>query len=210
MKTLFSITLILIFVFCAIAQETKTTKEIQEQAKKLKNGGRYHVKYDRFEDRTVAVFTGFNLITGGEQFAAALAGSMGGYGRASSIPMLMLGAGFYYHGETLHETPNDYAIFFNYSADSWKFLKNSKLIAMIDDNERIQFGEGEVDRDIKFQGVQELVIFKASKEDMQKLADAKKLEIKIGNLERKLKTEHIQMFADVLKLGDVTLKAEKK
>ncbi len=56
----------------------------------------------------------------------------------------------------------------------------------------------------------ELVGFKTTKENLLKLAGAKYAAIKIGEMVRPLKAEHLQMFGDVAKLGDLSQKVETK
>lgn len=188
----------------------KTLENLKQQAKSFKDRRKYEIKYDKFEDQTLVRFSGNNLVTSGEQFGAALATAMGGGSSLSSIPILLLGAGFIFTGETLKESPKEYVIYFDYSGESWAFIKNSKLIFLVDD-ERIQFGEGEVDRTIKKSGgVNEIIGFKASKEDLLKIGNGKSVELKIGSLARKLKTEQAQMFANVVKLSDLSERPKTK
>ncbi len=207
MKKLFSIIFIFVFSFVAFGQDaqTKTVKELEQQKKHYKSDRRYMIQYDKFEDRTLVRALGFNLVS-------TMAGAMsiiarGGMGAQPT--MIFLGAGFMFSGDTLKETPNDYFILFDYSGAEWQFLKTSKLIALVD-GERIQFGEGEALRDVGRGGVSEKIGFKVSREQLQKLASAKTVEIKIGTYTTPLKTEYMEMFGNVLKLGDVSLKAEKK
>lgn len=205
------IILIFTFSFATFGQDVasvKTVKEIQSQAKTFRNGKRYAISYDKFEDRTLVSFSGFNMIGFGESVAMAIANSSPN-GRTAKASSLALGAGFVFQGDTLKQEPADYFIYFYYSGDDWKFLKSSKLIALVD-GERIQFGDGDADRDVKYSGVSELVGFKASKEELQKLSQAKSVEMKIGNFVRVLKPEHLQMFGDILKLGDASQKVEEK
>ncbi|MGI9035349.1 MAG: hypothetical protein ACR2GD_04845 [Pyrinomonadaceae bacterium] len=75
-------------------------------------------------------------------------------GRTAKASSLSLGAGFVFQGDILKEEPTDYFIYFYYTGDVWKFLKSSKLIALVD-GARIQFGDGDADRDVKYSGVSE-------------------------------------------------------
>lgn len=212
------IPIITILIFCfsiltfAQAENTtsKTIEELKQQAKSFKDRGKYQIHYDKFEDTSIARFSGNNLVTTGEQFGAALATAMGGRSSISSIPILLLGGGFLFTGDALKESPKDYFIYFDYSGESWAFLKNSKLIFLVDD-ERIQFGDGEADRSIKKQGgVKEIIGFKASKEDLLKIGNGKSVELKIGTLERKLKPEQAQMFLNIISLGNLSERPVKK
>lgn len=82
---------------------------------------------------------------------------------------------------------------------------------MLIDGERVQFGEGEADRDVTRNGVQEIIGFAVNKDTMVKLGKAKTVELKIGNVVKKLKDEHFEMFQNIVKLGDLSEQpAEKK
>ena len=200
-----SIIFILIFSFSVFCQ-TKTVKELEQQKKQYKNDKRYLVMFDKFEDQTIVRCIGFNLVS---NMAGAL--SIMAAGRQGAQPtMIFLGAGFIFNGDTLKETAADYFIIFDYSGEEWQFLKKSKLIALVD-GERIQFGDGEAVRDVQRGGsVTEKIGFKVSREQLQKLSTAKTIEIKIGNYIKTLKSEYMDMFGNVLKLGDVSQKVESK
>jgi hypothetical protein len=200
--------LIFCFSFLAFAQTENTTpktiEQLKQQSKNLKDHRKYDVSYDKFDDMSVVRFSGNNLVTSGEQFGAMLGTAMRGSSSLSNIPILLLGAGFIFNGDTLKESPKDYYIYFDYSGESWAFIKNSKLIFLVD-GERIQFGDGEADRTIKKQGgVSEIIGFKASKDDLLKIGNGKSVELKIGSLARKLKPEQSQMFLNVVSLGDLS------
>lgn len=209
MKNLLSLIFIFVLSAAAFGQAAplaeKTVKQLQQQSKPFKNKNRYLVLYDKFEDRTTVRCVGFNLIS---NMAGALAIVAGGSG--TQPPMIFLGAGFMFSGDTLKESVTDYFIIFDYSGEEWKFLKTSKLIALVDGGERIQFGEGEAVRDVERGGVTERIGFKVSKEQLQKLSQAKTVEIKIGNYATPLKQEYLNMFGNILKLGDISQTVEIK
>lgn len=215
MKTLL---LILIFAFSVFGQysETpaaaseKTVKQLEQQKKKFKFDERYIVKYDKFEDITVVRCLGFNMIGAMEGAAEIMSKGMGGYGRTATPSMLYFGVGFLFHGDTLKKEPPAYLLYFNYSGDQWKFLKTAKLIVLLDGEKRLNFGEGAVERDIGRRAVSELIGFKATKEDIQDLANAKTIEIKIGTYAKPLKKESQEMFANILKLADPAQLPEEK
>lgn len=202
MKHIFSILLILVFAFSAFGQ--KTVDELKTQAKPFKNSKRYSIQYDKFEDRTLVNCVGFNLIS---NMAGAMSIIAGGVGAQPT--MMFLGSGFMFSGNKLEAEPDEYFLIFNYSGAQWQFLRTSKLIALADD-ERIQFGDGEAIRDVKRGGVSELIAFKATKEQMQKLVLAKNLEIKVGNYATPLKDEYKEMFSNVLDLADLSKMPVKK
>jgi hypothetical protein len=209
------ITTLLSFCFSVLAfaqtenMTPKTPEDLKQQAKTFKDHRKYEIRYDKFEDMTVARFSGNNLVTSGEQFGALLGKAMAGSSDPRGVPMLLLGAGFIFSGDTLKESPKDYIIYFDYSGESWAFIKSSKLIFLVD-GERIQFGDGEADRTIKKQGVAEIIGFRASKDDLLKIGNGKSVELKIGSLARKLKSEQAQMFLNIVKLGDLSERPKAK
>ena len=214
MKKLLMITLLIfcfsVLVFAQTENTTpKTLEDLKQQTKSFKDRRQYEVRYDKFEDLTLVRFSGNNLVTSGEQFGALLGKAMAGSSDPRGVPMLLLGAGFIFTGDTLKESPKDYLIYFDYSGESWAFLKSSKLIFLVD-GERIQFGEGEVDRTIKKRGVAEIIGFKALRADLLKIGSGKSVELKIGSLARKLKSEQAQMFSNIVKLGDMSERPQVK
>ncbi len=215
MKKLLTTTLLfLCFSALAFAQTEsmtpKTPEDLKRQAKTFKDHRKYEIRYDKFEDMSIARFSGNNLVTSGEQFGALLGKAMAGSSDPRGVPMLLLGAGFVFSGDTLKESPKHYVIYFDYSGESWAFIKSSKLIFLVDD-ERIQFGEGKSDRTVKKQsGVQEIISFLASKDDLLRIGNGKSVELKIGSLTRKLKPQQAQMFLDIVKLGDLSERPRAK
>jgi hypothetical protein len=210
MKKLLSIVFLFAFSIAAFGQTapTKTVKELQLQAKPFKNSKRYFVVYDKFEDRTLVRCLGFNLIGFGASFAEAMAQGTGAV-RGSASSSIYLGAAFTFPSDTLRQSVTDYFLLFDYSGSEWQFLKTSKLIALVD-GERIQFGSGEAVRDVKSGSVTEKIGFVVTRQQLQKLSAAKTIEIKIGSFEKPLKAEYMEMFSNVLKLGDTAQKVEDK
>ena len=86
------------------------------------------------------------MLSFGETFASSIETHGGRYGKTAGLQM---GAGFVFPGESLKESPKLYFLYFTYTGAEWKFLSNSNLIALAD-NERIQFGQGNANRDIKY------------------------------------------------------------
>lgn len=202
---------ILLLSFASFGQDApapKTIEELKKQKKPFKHDNQYVIHYDKFEDESRVQCVGFNLIGFGENLAEVLAGGIGG--RRGNVSVLMLGSGFGFKGDTLKEEPSDYYLYFYYSGEQWKFLRNTKLIALLDGETRIQFGEGEAIRNIGYGGVTEIIGFKVTKEQLLQMANAKLVEIKIGSYVKPLKKEYQEMFANIVKLGDMSQRAEVK
>jgi hypothetical protein len=122
------ITTFLFFCFSVLAfaqtgsVSPKTIEELKRQAKTFQDHRKYEIRYDKFEDMSIARFSGNNLVTSGEQFGAMLATAARGSSSLSSIPILLLGAGFIFPSDTLKESPEHYVIYFDYSGESWAFI----------------------------------------------------------------------------------------
>ncbi len=210
--------LILILVFHGFGQETDKTDpksaatptksylQIKKQKRKFKNKSQYIVKYDKFEDITLVRYTGFQMLGAFESVAIGMTQSRG----RTTLPSLLFGSGFFFETENLSDPIiDDFAMFFTWNGSRWLFLYNSKLIALAD-GERIRFGEGVRSSRINLGGLKETVYFKASREQLTKLANAKKLEIKVGSVVRKLKRKHQMMLKNMLALSDPKIMPPKK
>lgn len=178
----------------SFAQETKTIKDLEQQAKSIKNGKKFEISYDKFENVSAVKHKGFDILTFGDRMKA-------GY----PPPRLFFGTGFFFDGESFSQTPKEFYVYFWYQGGDWAFLKGSKLILIIDD-ERLQLEGGLIDTDVKKTRVSELLGFAISKNQIEKIVNAKKVEFKIGNYVRDFKPEYFEMFSIVLKLADPSAK----
>ncbi len=212
MKKLLSIVFLSFLSVAAFGQTapTKTVKELQQQTKSFNNKHQYKVTYDKFEDRSTVLCRGYDLVGVMQGFAAAMAQGMGRGRGAPVTPSVFFGAAFQFPSETLTQPVKDYYLLFAYKGEGWEFLKTSKLI-IIADGMRMQFGSGEADRNVNRSGtVSEDIEFLVSRAQLEKLAASKSVEIKIGNFVKTLKPEILEMFANVLKLGDTAQKVEDR
>ena len=93
------------------------------------------------------------------------------------------------------------SLVFRSSSRSWQFLKSRELIFLAD-NERINLGEGSHDGDVSrsrySSGVTERMTYKVSRSDLEKLAKASLVEIKLGYAVGRLDPKDLKGIKDVL------------
>jgi len=189
-----------IFALAALAPALAQT-DVEAKFKSLKHRGNYVFKYDRFKNITRVTSKPHTLLTRGEQFAA-------GFARAQSRPpdspaahfptTFSMVVGFGFDGKTLSGNPQFGLYFLSDSAD-WLFLHDHKLYAIIDD-ERLELGESTRESNVYLGCVSEALSFNLTREQFEKFANGKKVEIQVGGFERTLKPERIQEFHDLLTL----------
>jgi hypothetical protein len=87
------------------------------------------------------------------------------------------------------EKPADlkYYLLFRSSSRTWQFLRGRGLIFLAD-GERIDLGEGSHDGNVSrhSSGVVELMMYPLTRTELEKLANASSLEMKLGYVEKKL------------------------
>jgi hypothetical protein len=112
--------------------------------------------------------------------------------------------GFGFAGTMLLKTPHakepQFFLTLISSSREWRFLKNHALNALID-GERLALGEGQHDGKVdRGDAVSEYIAFNLTKEQFEKIANGKSVEIQLGDFERKLKPDHIQIYKDFLSI----------
>ncbi len=180
---------------------SKTVDDLKLPIKKFKNKRGYKVEYDRFDDSTLVYYDGFDLMSFGESFGKLLATA----NTAQEPPSLYMKLYFGFSTNSLGKNIQKFLLVFTSTDTEWHFLKNRELYA-IADGERFRFGEGDLgdaDIDVSRRGiaVREAAEFILSREQLRKLADSEKVEIRTGKREQVLKNEHKIMFRDMLTLG---------
>lgn len=173
------------------SQQTKTilttsaspeSADIQQRIKNFRNSKRFSIRYDKFRDDTL-VSVGPFFIGGTKAYV------MRGFQLEMTASLL------------LDKGRIDYIYLrFHSSSRDWIFLKNSELLALVD-GERLQFGEGDRDSDIRRGGVSESIIYSIPIEQFLKLGQAASTELKIGRVELTLKDEHKEAFRDLYSLA---------
>lgn len=191
------ICLLILFLSLTAFAQSKTIADLQSEAKKFKDNKKYVVQYDKFEDETLVYHNGYDLISLGEKITANL------QDRSNRSPALFFGCVFRFSQTELKTSPSEYLLAFRYVGGNWKFLINDKLIILIDDNERLEYSSTASQREVQRSDVSELIGYAVSPETLLKLSKAKTIEIKIGNVVRKLKPEHLVMLGNIYKLGQI-------
>lgn len=203
---------ILASIFAAVAtlaQQQPTTPagdsgvDVAASLKQLKNRDKLVLKYDKFKDYTVVACKPFDLLTTGEHMAVGLAQGMGsgpsGRGPAVTFPSRFeLSGAFGFKGVKLNDDPKFGLIFITGGAD-WRFLKDHRLYALVD-GERLELGEGQHDGNVYLGGVSEEMIFDLTRDQIEKLANGKSVEIQLGGFERKLKSGNLERLKILLSL----------
>lgn len=186
------IILILIFSFSAFGQTGVEEKALKEKAKTFKQKKQYLIGYDKFADRTTVLF--FEGLS-----------STSSYMWSGTI--ISFSISFNFEGKTLNKSIDDFYLIFSAQGKDFKFLKNRRLY-VIADEERFDFGDGDLDADIRRQlfgnyKTEETLIYKISRADLEKLSKAKSVEIKVSDRIFKLKPEMIEGLKNILNLGTV-------
>lgn len=187
-----------------------TELQARAKAEKLKD---LVITYDKFKDKSLISTKPQNLMGGMESFAVAMADSLAtgpyGSGRTSGYPtVLMLAIGLDMRGDTLTETPAMFAMFFQSNSAGWVFLKGDKNLYVLYDDQRLELHPIGTDRDISLRSVSETLAFAVSRADLEKIINAKKVEMKLGDtFPRKWKPDWSKRIGALLTL---TTLPEKK
>lgn len=94
---------------------------------------------------------------------------------------------------------HSYLVFWS-SSPSWRFL-NSRDLIFLADGERISLGKGSHSGDVSgshYVHVTETLIYNITREDLEKLAKAASVEMKLGYIETKLDVMDARGFKDIL------------
>ncbi len=206
-KTL-TLTIMILGLSClVVAQQSSVTDpgiDVATQLKQSKHHDKFILKYDKFKDYTVVAVKPMSLLSAMESGAASFARSLGNgpyhTGPTINAPtQFAVTAAFGFKGTRLNEEPK-FGFVFITDSGGWLFLKDHKLYALID-GERLELGEGQHDGDVYLGGVSEQMIFDLTREQFEKFANGKSVEIQLGGFPRKLKTEQIEKLKTLLSLA---------
>lgn len=167
------------------------TETLKNKVKTFKNNRQYSVKYDKFTDKTSVVFRG-QILNSTMSYVA-------------SGTMIQLNLGLAFESPTLKQDIDEYFLFFTATGKNWSFLKTDTVYLLFD-GERLQLENGERDSEIKrsiLDGYKtsETLAFPIDRKTLDKLSQAKKLEIKIGKIEAEIKDTDKKAFQNMLDLG---------
>lgn len=204
MKTL----IILILLAVGAVAQGVTTADLQSKAKQAKHGKKILVTYDKFKDQTVVAIKPFNLISGMESFAVGMADSLArsphGSGRPPAFPTaLYVSVSHSYKGPALEKTPEQYFLMLTSNSGNWLFLKGDRNLYFLFDEQRLELKIADSDSDINRRDVSETLVYLISADDLKRLTDAKKVEMKIGQVPRKLKPELFTIIREIMEVSTV-------
>ena len=149
---------------------------------KLKHKSRIGMTYDRFKDQTT--------VTVGPYFLSS------GMDIVMTNSQFQLMALFTFDGQTLRKQVEKASIGFHSSSKDWKFLKDSSVYVLADD-QRFDLGTAERDSDVRIGRVSEILAVDVPYETFTKIANSSKVDMRFGNKEIKLKDEHLEGFRDL-------------
>jgi hypothetical protein len=181
-----------IAVWCVALALTASAQDpaLKEQVKKFKNGKRYSVRYDKFDDRTVVAvgpfFLDHELMNPNNNFQMYIGFSFAGGGKPEDVTG--------YH-----------LLFISNGNRKWSFTDDSTLKAIID-GERLNLGEASHKADVGRRmfgelNLKESLYVSVPADVFGGLAKAKEVEMRLGRKEFTLKGEHLQAFKDLYSLA---------
>lgn len=140
------------------ALESQTTDELRAKAKKLKLNKEVLVAYDKFKYQSGVTTKPFNLIGGGESFAAGMVDALSrgphGTGPGSKEALvLMVNVLFYFDGQTLENTPQEFLLLFSSGSTDWFFLKGDGSAYFLIDGERLKLEPKDRDSEVSGRNV---------------------------------------------------------
>lgn len=186
--------LFLIFVlFTSAAAQEVTIEQLQTKANK-----KIEITYDKFKDKTFVKTRPVDLVSGGEKFAAGVV-------RGSDLIIatrFALTAGFAFEGNTLKEKPTHYLIALVTASNKWMFLNESSLYILYD-NERVELKALDRQSSIQNRGVAELMAYIITAEKLEKIANAKNVEVKASIYSKPLKKEFLESLRNLIALSKI-------
>lgn len=196
MKKLLPLLLILIFTGFAFSTFAQTggmdEKALKTKIKTFERSKYYIAAYNKFDDKTLVINT-------------FLLNGVGSYMWSGTI--IGLSVSFEFPGKVLTKSVDDFQLTFSASGKDWKFQRDQGAIFLADD-ERINLGTGDLESDVNrrtFGGyqTQETIVFKINRSDLQKLANAKTVEVKVSNRAFTVKKDYLDGFKNMLDLGTI-------
>lgn len=161
----------------------QTVAELQAKAKadKLKD---VIIHYDKFKDQTTITTKPQNMVGSWEGGSAIFAAGMVGRGGQTFL-LCTIGTGF--QGNAMGGQPTEYLIGFQSGSKGiWQFQGDDNLYVLFDD-QRLQLPALVNASDIQFDlfttsiNTVEKVYFRLSRADLKRIAEAHKMEFRIGN-----------------------------
>jgi hypothetical protein len=190
-KLVLTILLTAAFSFGVFAQtETSSVKDLQSAARKFKNKKRYVVKYDETAGQT-NVFFHYAILKGTEE-------------DTDDKFRTGIGAGFFFPGQAMPAAVEEFGITLT-AGQGWSFLSDRR-VSVTADGKSFELEEGVRDSSVERslydkKRTGEILIFKLKRADLETLASAARVEMRLSGKNYLLKPEHQQIFKNILSLG---------
>lgn len=195
----------IVLLAMVMAIQAQTLEEFHEKAKQQKTKGEFHMIHDRFTDQATIMTKPYNLVSSASGIGTILGShvsrDMGGRSLRSPI-VLLIGLETSYVGKTLTEPPAEFDLVFTSKAETWAYLHTDpKLYILLDGTARIILEQKamKTDTDASNDSI-ETIRYAISRDDVQRMANAKKAEIRLGERPRTLPDKLLKRFKAFLDL----------
>lgn len=200
------IPVIFILAFAAFGQGL-SVDELKARAKAIKADKEVLIGYDKFKDEAAIMSKPRNLV-GSWEGAMSIMGSSGlSTGRTGTPKVIMISISTSFAGKSLTETPDKFVLAFDTMSPEWMFMKGDRTIYFLyDDEQRLKLDPLVHDGDLgRRSGVREMIAYEMTRDQIEKLSAAKKVELRIGTSAkpREIKSDVLKswkMLLDVTKL----------
>lgn len=161
------------------------------------------ITYDKFRDRGQVMTKPHSLISSNE---GAMSIFLSGGGPPN---VLMVSVMTVWPGKLIEKTPDQFAVRFDSSGRSFQFLKGDRTLYFLFDEQRLELTAMSHDSDIFHEmfgnvGVQETLGYMISRADLERISQAKLVELRIGDAKpRKFKPDFVERIQTILKITDL-------
>ena len=195
MKKLLPIIFVFVLSIAVFGQSAPTKsasiEQLKAKAKPLKKSRVYAIGYDKFTDKSIVSFAAETL-TSGTHFLI-------------TESLLVLGAEFRFDGKTLNNSIDEFTIIVSGMGKTWQF-SNSQHLYIVAGEARFDLGNGLGNSSVGSNVITgaktyERLDFKIIRKDLETIANAKSVEIKIADRVFTLGDKSKQAFKNVITLG---------
>lgn len=191
MKLTHRLTLAVALIFACVASGAAQDKGAKT---KFKHSGKIQATYDRAQDRTVVAIQPYSVNVNHDD----------------PIDSVAIAAGFIYPGQTLASRPQfiEFGVI-SQTRDGWKFeQEKDRALTLVIDGEAINLGSMKLVTARRFTlgalYYREDLAFVMPYEGFVRMANAKKVVVKVGKTELKLKNEHLEAMRDLLSRAETS------
>jgi stage V sporulation protein SpoVS len=191
MKLKYRLTLTVALVFACVASGAAQDKGAKT---KFKHSGKIQATYDRAQDRTVVAFQPYAVNVNHHDPTESVA----------------IAAGFVHPGQTLATRPQfiEFGVI-SQTRDGWKFeQEKDRALTLVLDGEAIALGNMKLITARRFTlgalYYREDLAFTMPYEGFVRMANAKKVVVKVGKTELKLVTEHFEVMLDLISRAETS------